>query len=98
MLRDLFQGDGGGWWQDVALVERLVSERLKREADAVPAEGLRWIEVATDFPYDHSYGLRQLQDQRVPLSAEQERARAELAEEYDRLEAWLCPRIAAHLC
>ena len=60
ILRDLFQGDGGGWLQDVALVNRLVAEKLEREADAIRAEGWKWIEVAPDFAYGHSYGLRQL--------------------------------------
>ena len=50
VLRDLFQGDDGGWLQDVALVDRLVAERLAREAEAVRAEGWRWIEVAPGLP------------------------------------------------
>ena len=33
ILNDLFQGDDGGWLQDVALVDRLVAEKLEREAD-----------------------------------------------------------------
>ena len=32
VLRDLFQGDDGGWLEDVALLERLVSDRLQAEA------------------------------------------------------------------
>jgi len=87
VLRDLFQGDDGGWLQDVALVERLVAERLEREADAVRAEGWRWIEVAPDLPYGHQYGLRQLRFEDVPLTAEQEAERAALQAEYDQLEA-----------
>ena len=43
VLRDLFQGDNGGWLQDVVLVERLVAERLTREADAIRAEGWHWM-------------------------------------------------------
>ena len=42
VLRDLFQGDDGGWLQDVVLVDRLVAERLEREAEAVHAEG--WLD------------------------------------------------------
>ncbi len=87
VLRDLFQGDDGGWLQDVALVDRLVAERLEREADAVRAEGWRWIEVAPDLPYGHQYGLRQLRFEDVPLTAEQEAERAALQAEYDQLEA-----------
>jgi ParB family chromosome partitioning protein len=39
ILRDLFQGDDGGWLQDVALVNRLVAEKLEREAEPIRAEG-----------------------------------------------------------
>jgi ParB family chromosome partitioning protein len=86
VLRDLFQGDDGGWLQDVALVDRLVAERLAREADAIRDEGWRWIEVAPDFPYGHHFGLRQLRGEAVPLTEEQETERAALQAEYDRLE------------
>ena len=86
IMRDLFQGDDGGWLQDVALVARLVAERLDREADAIRAEGWRWIEVALDFPYGHTFGLRQLRGEQVPLTAEEEATREELRAEYDDLE------------
>src|SRR4051812_27771471 len=86
VLRDLFQGDDGGWLQDVALVERLVAERLEREAETVRAEGWKWIEVAPDFPYGHNFGLRHLRGEMTPLSAEQEAERDGLQAEYDRLE------------
>ena len=86
VLRDLFQGDDGGWLQDVALVDRLVAERLEREADAVRAEGWRWIEVAPAFPYGHSFGLRQLRGEVTALTAEEEATRETLQAEYDRLE------------
>ena len=72
VLRDLFQGDGGGWLQDVVLVDRLVAERLEREAAAIRAEGWHWIEVAPDFPYGHNFGLRQLRGEEVPLTTEEE--------------------------
>ena len=50
VLRDLFQGDNGGWLQDVVLVDRLVADRLAREAEAIRAEGWHWIEVAPSSP------------------------------------------------
>ena len=86
VLRDLFQGDDGGWLQDVALVDRLVAERLEREAAAVRAEGWHWIEVAPDFPYGHTFGLRQLRGETASLTAEEEATREALSAEYDRLE------------
>ena len=87
VLRDLFQGDDGGWLQDVVLVDRLVAERLAREAEAVRAEGWRWIEVAPEFAYGHHFGLRQLRGDEVLLTAAQEAEREVLQAEYDQLEA-----------
>ena len=86
VLRDLFQGDDGGWLQDVALVNRLVAEKLEREAEPICAEGWKWIEVAPDFAYGHTYGLRQLRGEAVQLTAEEQCARDALQAEYDRLE------------
>lgn len=85
ILRDLFQGDDGGWLQDVALVDQLVAEKLKAEADAVAAEGWKWVEMAPDFAYGHTYGLRQLRGETVPFTVEEEASRDALQAEYDRL-------------
>jgi len=85
IMRDLFQGDDGGWLQDVAVVARLVAEKLEREADAVRAEGWRWIEVAPDFAYGHAFGLRQLRGEPMPLTAEEEATRSTLQTEFDRI-------------
>src|SRR3546814_2241574 len=61
VLRDLFQHDDGGWLQDVALLDHLVTEKLTAEAEQVAAEGWKWIEVATEFPYGHVRDLRDLE-------------------------------------
>jgi ParB family chromosome partitioning protein len=37
------------------LLDRLVAEKLEREAEAVRAEGWKRVKVATDFPYGHTY-------------------------------------------
>src|SRR5690606_19732160 len=71
VLNDLFQCDDGGWLEDVALVDRLVAEKLDREAEMIRAEGWKWIEVAPDFPYGHTYGLRQLRGEEVPLTGDE---------------------------
>jgi ParB family chromosome partitioning protein len=87
ILRDLFQSDEGGWWQDAGLLERLVAEKLAREAEAIRTEGWRWVEALPDFPYGHSYGLRRLNGEAEPLSEEESAAREALKAEYDDLEA-----------
>jgi ParB family chromosome partitioning protein len=87
VLRDLFQQDDGGWLQDPVLLQRLVGEKLKAEAEAIAAEGWKWIEVAVGFPYGHTMGLRELLGATVDLTDEERANREALRDEYDRLEA-----------
>lgn len=85
VMRDLFQDDEGGWFQDPALLDRLVAERLAREADAIRAEGWKWVEAAPDFPYGHRQGLRPLPGTN-PLTETEQAAFDALKAEYDALE------------
>ena len=87
VLRDLFQSDDGGWLQDAVLLDRLVSEKLKAEAETVAAEGWKWIEISVTFPYGHDHGLRELVGATVDLTEEERATREALRDEYDRLEA-----------
>jgi len=73
VMRDLFQHDEGGWLQDPALLDRLAVEKLQTGAEALRAEGWKWIAVAPDFPYGHTAGLRRLVGATVDLT-ENERA------------------------
>jgi ParB family chromosome partitioning protein len=85
-IRDLFQQDDGGWLQDPVLLDRLVAEKLDREATAIRSEGWKWVEVAIEFPYGHTSGLRRLVGEEVALS-DQEVAAAEAPRaEYERIE------------
>ena len=87
VLRDLFEHDDGGWLQDVALLDRLVTEKLKMEAEAIAAEGWKWISVAVEFPYGHTGGLRELEGSPVDLTVEEQATIDALNAERDRLEA-----------
>lgn len=87
VLRDLFENDDGGWLQDVALLDRLVTEKLKTEAETIASEGWRWISVAVDFPYGHTGGLRELEGKSVDLTIEERTTIDALNAEHDRLEA-----------
>src|SRR5271157_520241 len=53
VMRDLFQQDDGGWLENVALLDSLVAQKLKAEAEKIAAEGWKWIEVNVDFPFGH---------------------------------------------
>ena len=87
ILRDLFEADDGGWLQEPALLDRLVSEKLKAIADEIAAEGWKWISVDIDLPYGHDHGLRVMSGTAVDLTDDERAAREALREEYDRLEA-----------
>ncbi len=85
VLRDLFQGDDGGWLQDAALVDRMVADKLRDEAATVQAEGWKWIEVASDFAYGHTFGLRQLRGEPVAITPEEQATRDALQAEHEGL-------------
>ena len=86
ILRDLFEADHGGWLQDAGLLDRLVADKLSQDAEAIRAEGWRWIEVAPDFAYGHAYGLRQLRGETVALTDEEQATRDALQAELEGLE------------
>lgn len=87
VLHDLFEHDDGGWLQDVTLLDRLVTEKLKQDAEVIAAEGWKWISVAVDFPFGHTSGLRELEGTPASLSVEEQGTINALNAEHDRLEA-----------
>jgi ParB family chromosome partitioning protein len=86
LLRDLFEEDGGGWLQDVALLDRLASEKLAAEAEKIAAKGWKWIEVAVDFRYGHAHQLRRLDGVEVELTPDEQATFDTLTAEQAKLE------------
>jgi ParB family chromosome partitioning protein len=87
VLRDLFEEDGGGWLQDVALLDRLATEKLAAEAEKIAAEGWKWIEVAVDFRYGHAQRLRRLDGVEIELTPDEQTTFDALTAEQAKLEA-----------
>jgi len=93
VLRDLFTEDAGGWLEDPALLDRLVSEKLTVLAEeARQREGWKWAEACAEFAEVADFG-------RVyPVAIERSEAdaaeMAALSEEYDRL---ICETDAAEV-
>jgi ParB family chromosome partitioning protein len=87
VLRDLFEDDSGGWLQDVALLDRLATEKLAAEAENIAAEGWKWIEVAVDFRYGHAHHLRRLDGMEVELTLDERATFDALTAEQARLES-----------
>jgi ParB family chromosome partitioning protein len=85
VLRDLFEEDGGGWLQDVTLLDRLSTEKLAAEAEKIAGEGWKWIEVAVDFRYGHAHHLRRLDGVEVELTPDEQAAFEALTAEQAKL-------------
>lgn len=83
VLRDLFSEDGGGWFVDPGLLDRLVVEKLEQVAEGVRSEGWKWVEVSIDYPYAH--GLGRAYPQPVDLPPEEQARLDALSAEWDRL-------------
>ena len=84
ILRDLFTEDRGGFYEDAALLDRLVIEKLEGIAESVTAEeGWKWAGVHIDYP--HGNGLRRTYPHSVALSEEEEAAYAAAQGEYEAL-------------
>jgi len=86
ILRDLFSEADDGWLQDAALLNRLVAEKLEASAAELRGEGWKWAEVATDFPYGHAFGLRQIVGERASLTDAEQAHYDALKAEYDKLQ------------
>jgi ParB family chromosome partitioning protein len=86
VLHDLFEEDGGGWLEDIALLDRLVAEKLRTEAETIAAEGWKWIEIAPSFPYGYDRGLRRLKSEPADLTVEEQASLDALQAEYTALQ------------
>lgn len=85
VMRDLFSSEDDGWLQDPALVELLVSEKLRDLAQEIGAEGWKWVEAAADLPYGCERGMRRITGTTVPLTEAEQARRDALVEEYDAI-------------
>ena len=84
VLRDLFTEDGGGWLEDVGLLDRMVSEKLAGLADdARRREGWTWSGLASE--YAEVSALGRVYPVEVVRSEADAAQIAALSEEYDRL-------------
>ncbi|TPK84542.1 ParB/RepB/Spo0J family partition protein [Mesorhizobium sp. B2-4-17] len=88
IIRDLFTDDRGGFYDDAALLDRMVIEKLQGIAETVRhAEGWKWADVHIDFP--HAHGLRRHYPQPVVLSEEDEAAYQTAFDTFNQLtEEW----------
>lgn len=86
ILRDLFTEDRSGYFEDAALLDRLVVGKLQIiAAEVQAAEGWKWTAAHIDYP--HAHGLRRSYPHPVDLSEEDAAAYKAAQEELERLSA-----------
>ena len=84
--RYLFDDEEDGWLDDVPLLDRLVAEKLKGVAEALAAEGWKWVSADLYLPYGHQYGLRPIPGEIDDLTEEENAAFLALRDEHADLE------------
>jgi ParB family transcriptional regulator, chromosome partitioning protein len=81
-ITDLFRADSNSYLTDPALLDRLVTEKLEREADAVRHEGWKWVLIMPDFDALDGYG--EMRGKAQPMPPKQAKALAKALREADR--------------
>jgi ParB family chromosome partitioning protein len=86
VLHDLFdEDDDDGWFQDPALLMRLVSEKLAAEREAILAQGWKWVEAADQVPHELRFRLRRITPIGDALSDAEQEGYGALTDEYDAI-------------
>lgn len=85
IIRDLFDEEGGGFFADAALLNRLVREKLAAEAAKIEAEGWKWIVVEPEFNHEMAAGMRRVYPEEVPLSEADQAKRDAFEARYNAL-------------
>jgi ParB family chromosome partitioning protein len=86
VTRDLFaEGDEGIFLLDAALLDRLALEKLQLAAEAVRAEGWKWVEVHPELDYEARSHFERRHPEHLPMSEEAATEQKRLSEEYHTL-------------
>jgi ParB family transcriptional regulator, chromosome partitioning protein len=85
VVRDLFDEEGGGFFADAALLNRLVREKLQTEAQQLLGEGWKWVAVEPEFDHELTSGMRRVYPEPVPLSADEHAKLDTLQARFDEL-------------
>jgi ParB family chromosome partitioning protein len=101
IIRDLFDSEGGGFFADAELLNRLAQDKLQAEAGKVAKEGWRWVVAEIELDYEGSADMRRVFPKPLPLSkAERKRLRkldARYKALFDKYPDDVPPEIAAKM-
>jgi ParB family chromosome partitioning protein len=87
VLRDLFNEEHEGYLTNPALLDRLATERLEREAEIIRGEGWKWVEIMPDHDYAVLRQFRRVHPVRQPVSDEEQAEIERLTQTHDALDA-----------
>ncbi|KAB1082225.1 ParB/RepB/Spo0J family partition protein [Neorhizobium galegae] len=82
--RDLFDADGGGYALDVALLDRLVSEKLEEATVPYRQQGWKWMEATSERP-EWMFNVPRVYPVEVELSGEVQAEYDALCQEHDEV-------------
>jgi ParB family transcriptional regulator, chromosome partitioning protein len=85
IVHDLFDEEGGGFFADAALLNRLVREKLQAEAARIEAEGWKWVIVEAEYDHAMAAGMRHVHPEETPVSDEDQAKLDALCQHYNEL-------------
>jgi ParB family chromosome partitioning protein len=85
IIRDLFDADGGGFFGDAELLNRLTCEKLQGHAEKVAAEGWRWVVAEPELDREACARMRRVFAKPVRLSKSERKRLPKLQARYDAL-------------
>jgi ParB family chromosome partitioning protein len=60
IIRDLFDKEGGGFFADAELLDRLAREKLEQAAESITKEGWRWVVAGAELDRETSTDMRRV--------------------------------------
>ncbi len=85
ILRDLFQPEHEGYLTDPEILDRLVIEKLEAQAEAIRADGWKWVTIMPTIDREKLRGLGRVYPEREPATEEQQAEIDALTGRYDAL-------------
>jgi len=85
ILRDLFQPEHEGYLTDPEILDRLVIEKLEAQAEAIRADGWKWVTIMPTIDREKLRGLGRVYPEREPPTEEQQAEIDALTGRYDAL-------------
>lgn len=83
IITDLFESET--YVADVTLLDRLCAEKLEAEAQAIRAEGWKWVEIMLEVSYESLSGYGRQSGKLEPLPAKQQKLLEKLQQQRDAL-------------